>query len=383
MSKRNVKNCFLILTIFVYAIIYRLFIFTHALKYSESITAAVIILLTFFAIKLLGFQKNKKTKIKQYITNVTITIIVLFFVLSYGLGLVVGFLKNAYSLTFPSIIDNIFSPIVIIIGSEIFRYVIVSSNKDKKYVVVLATIAITIFELAFSVKALNNTDYVGLFKVFTSTVLPIISKNIVLSFLAYQVGYIPGLVYRLVMDIYVFVMPIVPDLGDYLSSMIGIGLPFVIYIYASRSLDEYNNNVERTFGNETFRLVDIPLYGFLVLLICLISGLFPYYIIGVGSESMEPKIKKGDAVIIHKVKAKDLKEGQVIAFKVKDKTIIHRLVQIEKVDGVTYYRTKGDANNSRDNIALTKESIKGVVAMDIPYIAYPTIYLTEFLNGDR
>ena len=306
MSKRNVKNCFLILTIFVYAIIYRLFIFTHALKYSESITAAVIILLTFFAIKLLGFQKNKKTKIKQYITNVTITIIVLFFVLSYGLGLVVGFLKNAYSLTFPSIIDNIFSPIVIIIGSEIFRYVIVSSNKDKKYVVVLATIAITIFELAFSVKALNNTDYVGLFKVFTSTVLPIISKNIVLSFLAYQVGYIPGLVYRLVMDIYVFVMPIVPDLGDYLSSMIGIGLPFVIYIYASRSLDEYNNNVERTFGNETFRLVDIPLYGFLVLLICLISGLFPYYIIGVGSESMEPKIKKGDAVIIHKVKAKDL-----------------------------------------------------------------------------
>ena len=146
MSKRNVKNCFLILTIFVYAIIYRLFIFTHALKYSESITAAVIILLTFFAIKLLGFQKNKKTKIKQYITNVTITIIVLFFVLSYGLGLVVGFLKNAYSLTFPSIIDNIFSPIVIIIGSEIFRYVIVSSNKDKKYVVVLVTIAITIFE---------------------------------------------------------------------------------------------------------------------------------------------------------------------------------------------------------------------------------------------
>ena len=35
------------------------------------------------------------------------------------------------------------------------------------------------------------------------------------------------------------------------------------------------------------------------------------------------------------------------------------------------------------NHLLTKESIKGVVAMDIPYIAYPTIYLTEFLNGDR
>ncbi|MBR4618525.1 MAG: signal peptidase I [Bacilli bacterium] len=384
MSKRNIKDAFLLLTVLLYSVIYRIFIFQKALKYSESITGAFIILLAFISIILLGFRKNKTTKIKHYISSVTFCIVIAFFVISYGLGLAVGFLKNAYSLTLPAIVDNIFSPIVIIICTEIFRYVVINGNKDKKIVIVLTTIVLMLFELSTSMKAINFADFAGVFRVATSTILPIISKNIVLSYLTYHVGYKPTIFYRLVMDLYAFVMPIIPDLGDYLNSMIGIGLPFLIYIYAARSLDEYNNGIEKTYGKETFRLVDLPIMIFIALLVCLISGFFPYYMIGIGSESMFPKINKGDAVIIHKIKnKKDLKTGDIIAFKLKEKTIVHRLVEIEKVDGVTYYRTKGDANNSRDSINLTFDSIEGVVKLDIPYIAYPTIYLTEFLNGER
>ena len=390
MSKRDAKNIILLLLLLAYSVFYRMFIYKKMLNFSEAISATVIILLTFLAIKFLGFQRNKNTKIKQYITNVTIVMIILFFVLSYGVGLFVGFLSNSYSRTFEAIIGNTLFQIIIIIASEIFRYTVIRANKDKKIVVVLATIIITIFELVTTLQRVHLTDYAGLFRMITATALPIISKNIVISYLVYHIGYIPGLIYRLVMDLYAFIMPIIPDLGDYLNSMLGIGLPFFIYLYSSRTLNEYNNGVERNYGTETFKLVDIPFITFMVILICLVSGFFPYYMIGIGSESMTPKIQKGDAVIIHKIPSKDkengnikLKKGQIIAFKMRDKTIVHRLVKIEKVDGVTYYRTKGDANNSIDNINLTAKNIYGVVEIKIPYIAKPTIYLTEFLNGER
>lgn len=384
MSKRTIKDISILSLIFIYTIVYRLIIFEHALKYSEVITATFLMVVTFMAVLLLGFQKDKKTRIKQYVTRMTISIIIIFFLISYGLGFFVGFLRNAYSLAPSAMLDNLFAPVIIIITTEILRYVIISSNKDKKYVIILTTLFLTLLELFITLKPINYTDFAGLFKIITATVLPIISKNIVISYLDYHVGYKSGLVYRLIMDIYVFVMPIVPDLGDYLNSMIGIGLPFIIYIYASRTINEYNNGIERTYGKRTFRWFDIPAYLFLIVLICLISGFFPYFMIGIGSESMNPKINKGDAVIIHKVKKpNELKIGEVIAFRLKDKTIVHRLVKIEKVKGNTYYRTKGDANNSIDNINLTFDNIRGKVILDIPYIAYPTIYLTEFLNGEK
>ncbi len=384
MNKRIVKDISILSLIFIYTIIYRLVIFEHALKYSEVLTATFLMVLAFVSILLFGFKKDKKTRIKQYINRMTISIIIIFFLITYGLGFFVGFLKNAYSLTPTAVLDNLFAPIIIIVSTEILRYVIINANKDKKSVVIMTTILLIVLELFITLKPINYADFAGLFRIVTATVLPIISKNIVLSYLNYHVGYKAGLVYRLIMDIYMFFMPIIPDLGDYLNSMIGIGLPFIIYIYASRTINEYNNGIERTYGNKTFRWFDIPAYLFLVVLICLISGFFPYFMIGIGSESMTPNINKGDAVIIHKVKEPaELKEGEVIAFKLKDKTIVHRLVKIEKVKGKTYYRTKGDANNSTDNINLTFDSIRGKVVLDIPYIAYPTIFLTEFLNGDK
>lgn len=99
---------------------------------------------------------------------------------------------------------------------------------------------------------------------------------------------------------------------------------------------------------------------------------------------MYPKIKKGDAVIIHKIKsAKELKVGQVIAFKSGNKVYVHRLIQIEKKDNKVYYRTKGDANNTPDYMDLTIKDVKGIVKFDVPYIAYPSVYLSEFMSKEK
>ena len=104
--------------------------------------------------------------------------------------------------------------------------------------------------------------------------------------------------------------------------------------------------------------------------------------IGVGSQSMSPKINKGDAVIIEKLKPKEkLKKGQVIAYQKDKRLIVHRIDSISKKNGKEVYVTKGDVNSSVDSSVVTRKQIRGVVRVRIPLIAYPTVWLSELFYG--
>ena len=42
---------------------------------------------------------------------------------------------------------------------------------------------------------------------------------------------------------------------------------------------------------------------------------------------------------------------------------------------------KGDANNGNDPRPVSRNQIKGIVKIKIPYIAWPTVWLTELFNS--
>ena len=101
---------------------------------------------------------------------------------------------------------------------------------------------------------------------------------------------------------------------------------------------------------------------------------------------MQPKISKGDAVIIEKVKNYDkLKENDIIAFvnEKNNKVVIHRIKEVTTTNGKLSFVTKGDANNAADTNVLYTNQVHGVVKAKIPYIAYPTIWLSEYFNKKR
>lgn len=383
MSKRKISTISILLSLFIYIIFYRLFLIQKVLKYAEIVTACFILILLFVAIRLLGFQEDKKTRLKQSAFTITMTHIILYFAITYGLGIIIGFLKNSYSLTPLSILNNIFAPTVIIICGELIRYVVISTNRDNKKVAIVVSIVLALLDIAFQVRVSVNLTPEEIFRMTTLIVIPSIVKHAVMSYLTFTVGFKSCLAYRLIVDLSIYVLPVVPDLGDYLKSITLVALPFLIFIYTSRMINEYNNGVEHTFQKNTFKLIDIPFIIFFVVLACLISGLFPYYMIGVGSGSMSPSIDKGDAVIIHKTKEhSDLDEGEIIAFKRGKKMIVHRIVEIVEENGEIVYHTKGDFNNTDDRIDLTLDDIIGTVEFRIPKIAYPAIYISEFLERD-
>ena len=382
MSQRSMKNGIIALLFVAYIILYRLFIFTNYMKFAEIISASFLIVVLALAIKLLGFRKDKPSMLSKNIIKVTVFYLVLAFSVMYGLGLVVGFLHNAYSRNVFSLFDNMFVPIIIIIMVELIRYVVIWANKDKKVFIGIFTVLLILFELMIAVRTLNLNDIAATFNLSATIIVPVIVKNFILSYLCYHVGYKVPLVYRLVMDTYLFIVPIIPDIGDYVNSMILLSVPFLIYITAFPMIDDRSSKSEPVLNVDNFSFLNIPIIILLVLLVSLISGFFPLYMIGIGSDSMNPKISKGDAVIIKKInKNTEIKQKDIIAYNSGGRIVVHRVVNVNKSKDRITYTTKGDANKSKDPQDVKRKQIKGIVKLKVPFIAYPTVWLSELING--
>lgn len=80
----------------------------------------------------------------------------------------------------------------------------------------------------------------------------------------------------------------------------------------------------------------------------------PTPFIGIKSGSMEPTLHVNDFAVIQGVSGKDIKIGDIIVFWNPDLgkgvgiPIVHRVIQIEIIDGKYFFYTKGDANSVPD-----------------------------------
>lgn len=79
------------------------------------------------------------------------------------------------------------------------------------------------------------------------------------------------------------------------------------------------------------------------------------------SGSMEPDIKIGDLIFIHKTDPSQLNEGDVICYIASEKAITHRIIDITTSEnGEIRYVTQGDANNTADQLAVSVDQIEGI-----------------------
>ena len=88
-------------------------------------------------------------------------------------------------------------------------------------------------------------------------------------------------------------------------------------------------------------------------------------------------------MLVIKVKEENIEVNDIIVFQTQDKILIHRVVEIENINGVNHYRTKGDVNSTRDNVDVTMDKIYGEVKLRIPYIAFPSVWFSEFMQKHK
>lgn len=301
----------------------------------------------------------------------------------YMLGFKTGF-SNSYS----SIFKNYISPIAwikvfLIVGlSELIRYVVVNIECRKKFFnfsyQALMVIILFFVEMNIATKSYNFSSFNQLYEFFALIFVQSISKNLLLNYVTKRYGIKPCLCYRLIMDLYIYILPIVPKINVFIEGVILLVFPYVVYSLL-KSLEDHNKLEPIRKTKKHNKISTIIFSVVFAILVALVSREFEYAMIAIGSGSMTGTVNKGDAVV-YKRYHKDtdtLKEGDIIVYLKENMTIVHRIYRVYTLDGETVYQTKGDYNENADNWVVKKGDITGIVKFRVLLIAWPSVYLNE------
>lgn len=346
---------------------------------SNNIIIIFWILLSISSLLILKFPKEKSYYNKMSLKIITILLLFTLLV-AYLIGFFTGFVKNSYSFTIINIIKNTLPVIIIIISKEIIRYIVAKNSELNKRPIILFTIVTIIFEIAINIPNFSNFETVFMF--ICTTVIPVIANEILCSYLTYNFGMSSSLLYSIPLNIYIYLLPIIPLLGDYITSVMFIFLPYMIYVFDSR-VAKYNSKENSISNKKTFTyMFTIVILIFLVAIVILVTGIFKYKMIAIASDSMNPVFKRGDAVIYLKVNnINDVEVNDILVFEKNNIIVTHRIKSISEENGKLIIKTKGDNNENVDAFDVYEDDILGVIKYVISYIGYPTVWLNENFRG--
>lgn len=369
----------LILVLFIVA--YRFVLLKYFGGFTDIIASVFWIGSVIVLYKLIGLRKDNSI-IRINARQIVIISILLFILISYLSGMYFGFLKNSYSLNFLNIIKNIYPLVIMITSQELIRYMVAKKCTNDYKPLVILTILYTLITFVVTFNSTHLATGLKLFIYITNTILPCISRNILCSYLCVHTSYVPGLILRLFFNIYIYLVPIVPDYGYYISSIVGVLLPYILYIFISKLVQIAEQTKLPAIKKVTWYL-NVPVIAVMLVLVILVSGIFRYQIMAIGSGSMEPYMYKGDAVVFEKINKEQqvlINEKTIIVFKHGNKYVNHRVVSLENKNGKRYYQTKGDNNPNNDDYLVSEDEVVGIVRLRIKGIGLPTIWFQELIG---
>ena len=352
--------------------------------FSRYSICAFIFIVLIISYLLLGMEKEKSRYNKDIILSLLIYIAI-YYITTYLFGLFIGFNKNVYSSNIILILKNIVPIIIIIPLSELLRYIINSKIKDNYILLGLSIFVFTLIDTTITIQVSSFKNFYDTLKVIGLFILPSLSKNYLLTYLTIKISYKPNLVYRYLMELPRYILPIVTSFGVYIESVIYISFPIIVFIiiYNDFKKREKKNIILSSKFKKNTKFIYYIVTIILITVVSLTSGYFKYQAIVIATGSMTPNINKGDMVVIEKVAPKDakkLKEGEVLAFKREDKIVVHRIYKIYTSGNEIFFKTKGDHNNAPDGYLTEAKEILGTVKFNIRYIGYPTVALYEKIN---
>ncbi len=349
----------------------------------------VILLATIVAMYLVaGYEKDtningkEQRKLLQYVLFYCIG----FIIFEYGLGLVTGYVRTPYKKGILSILMNSFTAILIIFLSEYLRYMIVKKGEKSKLILYFVILLYILIDLALNVRYYDLGVNVELLEFSTVVLLPSFFKNLMLTTFTYKYGMKPSIVYRLILELYIYFVPFIPNLGLYLESVFLMFFPILLNRIINYGFEKSKKKDYYT-KNRLGLTVLIIVFILTASIVALNSNLFRFWMAAVGSGSMEPTINVGDVIIVDKGYQKKLEKlvvGDILVFKIGKNIYTHRITKITKNNNEYNINTKGDRKGQlEDSWVVTNQDVIGVVKYKIKYIGYPTVWLGRMLEDNN
>ena len=329
-----------------------------------------------------GFEKNRKRFKKDgIILSIIFTLSYLFTI--YVSGLFLGFERNGYSLSLLNIFRNSFPILVVILVSEFLRFELNTKSENQKSLIVLSSILFVLVDINIAMQMYDFSNLNDLLEMAALVTLPSITKNILLTYFSLKFGFASTLIYQIIMELYIYLVPILPDFNIYLESIITFIYPLILLKITKLMLKADEKKEEVVKGKNISRFVNIFIILIMFVIVLLTSGIFKYYFLSIGSGSMTPNINKGDVVIVEKYnenEIENIEKGDILVYKKENQVVVHRVVEVNQGDEITF-RTKGDNNDDEDAWIINEKDVIGIAKFRIPLVGYPTVWLNEALGG--
>lgn len=340
------------------------------------LTTLILIVFTYAAMKIFDFKKAISVKRKN-VTYILTAFAILYVLVLYALGSYFGFYTATVKISIRSILNFILPLTIIIITTEYIRQSLLF--QEVKYNNLLILIPMILVDMVIYIGKYDITELKDFLTVVGYVLFASIANNLLFNYISVKYGKIPNIIYRLITTLYVYIIPITPDVHVLIHTLIKLLFPYVIYmVLVSTYSKDYIVLSNKT--KKKNRYITILLTLVMVVVTMLVSCKFKYGILVIASESMTGTINKGDAIIYEQYKGQKIKNQQIIVFKTKDKITIHRVVEVKNVNNQKRYYTKGDANSKNDDGYITDAEVMGIYKLKINQIGYLTLLVNNMFK---
>lgn len=341
---------------------------------SSRYTAAILLLIAAGACLLFIKKRSVLSYNKNQVLGLLTVLALVFLMLLYLTGLYFGFMSSYQSFS-SSFLQFILPNTIIIISVEIVRRIMLAHGN--KAVDILCYLSCLIADVLMSYSLYGIETFNRFMDIVGLTLLPAVTANFLYHYIGRKYGSLPNIVYRLIITVYAYILPVVPAITEALTALIRLILPMIAFAFIY-GLFEKRRGFARARKKTWISYISITVTLILMIsIVMLISCQFRYGALVIATESMTGELNKGDVTIYEQYDGQVIKTGQVVVFERYGSRVVHRVAEIESVNGEIRYYTKGDIYDEYDVGYITESDIIGLARARVPYIGYPTIWLNK------
>ncbi len=343
------------------------------------LAASLLLLIAAVAATLLIRKKSIYSINSRQVLLLTVASAALFQMLCYIAGLYFGYYANPDASSPSSILLYALPSALIIVSCEVLRGVLL--GQEQRSLTVLSYVICLIGELFLCGGLSLLNDRFQFMEIVAQTLLPALLSNLVYHYMTKRYGIYPNVAFRLVLSVLPYFIPFTPAVPEVLNALLLILLPVGFWFFIHSLFEKKQRTATKKTGGWVYAGGAL-LLSFVLAVTLLVTGQFHFGVLVIATESMQGTVDVGDVILYEEYDGESvIKKNDIVIFSKNGATlIVHRVTDIENINGQVRYYTKGDANPDEDLGYITAEDITGVVLQKIPYLGSATLWFRSLFQ---